>query len=647
MTDSRNPPGETDADGFDGDPFFELGLAPTIVDDAAAAGLQTPTPIQQQAIPAMLSGRDLIGIAQTGTGKTAAFLLPLLHQLLERRKAKDARRTSTLILAPTRELAYQIADSVKTLSASLKLSYLVVCGGERYDHQIRSLKKGVDMVIATPGRLEDLQARGAVQLQDIVHFVLDEGDQMIDLGFYPAIKRILATLPPTRQTVLFSATMPAEMKKLAESFLTDPQIVQVKNAGQTVDTVSQRALLAQNVDKRDLLLRELQAIEDGQVLVFVRTRMRADQLAEWLGKQGVEVDALHGDMRQYIRQKVIRKFKSGTLKVLVATDVAARGIDMSGLRLVINFDLPETVDTYIHRIGRTGRAGRKGEALSICAVVDQEKLAAILAKVGQRLVISDGDGNVVDDFVPERAARARKGRGPRGQRDGQRDGPRGGGQRNSQRPGQRPGQRSGQRPHKSAGGKPGSNESGARNAPPKKTQSHSTKSQSTKSHSTRPHRGKSHTADPQKNFQKKVQTDAPAVESDQQDKAARRQTLTKARLNHSPKTGGKPGARRPGRKGPKRDGRPGKPAEKQRTSAHDKSTHGKSTYAKSKGDGGATAAPRRDDQPSGNKPYKKGPNRDAPRRANKSKPFRKPAGAGGGRGRSGGGEGRLRRRNDG
>ena len=621
MTDSRTPPGETDADGFDGDPFFELGLAPTIVDDAAAAGLQTPTPIQMQAIPAMLSGRDLIGIAQTGTGKTAAFLLPLLHQLLERRKAKDVRRTSTLILAPTRELAYQIADSVKTLSASLKLRYLVVCGGERYDHQIRALKKGVDMVIATPGRLEDLQARGAVQLQDIVHFVLDEGDQMIDLGFYPAIKRILATLPQTRQTVLFSATMPAEMKKLAESFLTDPQIVQVKNAGQTVDTVSQRALLAQNVDKRDLLLRELQAIEDGQVLVFVRTRMRADQLAEWLGKQGVEVDALHGDMRQYIRQKVIRKFKSGTLKVLVATDVAARGIDMSGLRLVINFDLPETVDTYIHRIGRTGRAGRKGEALSICAVVDQEKLGAILAKVGQRLVISDSDGNIVDDFVPERAARARKGRGPRG-----------GGQRS----GQRVGQRSGQRPHKSAGGKPGSNEAGARNAPPKKAssqkpkpqtpKSQKPKSQSTRSHGTKPHRGKSHTADPQKNFNKKVQTDAPAVESDQQDKAARRQTLTKARLKHAPKTGGKPGARGPGRKGPKRDGRPARPPERQRTSAHDKSSHDKSSHDKFKREGGATAAPRR---------------------ANKSKPFRKPASAGGGPGRSRGGEGRLRRRNDG
>ena len=440
MTDPRNAPESGDADGFDSDPFFELGLAPTIVDDAAAAGLIKPTPIQTQAIPAMLEGRDLIGLAQTGTGKTAAFLLPLLHQQLERKKAKDVRRTNTLILAPTRELAYQIAESLKTLSASLKLRYLVVCGGERYDHQIRSLKKGVDMIIATPGRLEDLQARGAVKLQDIAHFVLDEGDQMIDLGFYPAIKRILSMLPETRQTVLFSATMPAEMKTLAEGFLSDPLTVKVENAGKTVDTVSQRAVLAQNVDKRDLLLRELQAIDDGQVLVFVRTRMRADQLAEWLGKQGVGVDALHGDMRQYIRQKVIRKFKSGALQVLVATDVAARGIDMSGLRLVINFDLPETVDTYIHRIGRTGRAGRKGEALSICAVVDQEKLGAILAQVGQRLAITDGDGNPVEDFVPERAPRARKGRGrpPRNQRTGQRAG-----QRTGPRNGQRAGQRSG------------------------------------------------------------------------------------------------------------------------------------------------------------------------------------------------------------
>ena len=572
MTDPRNAPESGDADGFDSDPFFELGLAPTIVDDAAAAGLIKPTPIQTQAIPAMLEGRDLIGLAQTGTGKTAAFLLPLLHQQLERKKAKDVRRTNTLILAPTRELAYQIAESLKTLSASLKLRYLVVCGGERYDHQIRSLKKGVDMIIATPGRLEDLQARGAVKLQDIVHFVLDEGDQMIDLGFYPAIKRILSMLPETRQTVLFSATMPAEMKTLAEGFLSDPLTVKVENAGKTVDTVSQRAVLAQNVDKRYLLLRELQTIDDGQVLVFVRTRMRAGQLAEWLGKQGVGVDALHGDMRQYIRQKVIRKFKSGALQVLVATDVAARGIDMSGLRLVINFDLPETVDTYIHRIGRTGRAGRKGEALSICAVVDQEKLLAILAQVGQRLAITDGVGNPVEDFVPERAARTRKGRSrpSRNQRNGQRTG-----QRAGQRSGPRIAHRDDERPKRARAGKAGAKpfKDGA-DAPkktkfpqgkPSKDKSQRDKFDGNKFHGDKSHGPKSNVGQfrkdksrggksPQGNptedaalqavahqtADKKSRADRSTVSGGMQDQPSSRQKLTKARLNKTRRPGGKP-----------------------------------------------------------------------------------------------------------
>ena len=615
MNDTRTAPENGDADGFDSDPFFELGLAPTIVDDAAAAGLIKPTPIQTQAIPAMLEGHDLIGLAQTGTGKTAAFLLPLLHQQLERKKAKDVRRTNTLILAPTRELAYQIAESLKALSASLKLRYLVVCGGERYDYQIRSLKKGVDMIIATPGRLEDLQARGAVNLKDIAHFVLDEGDQMIDLGFYPAIKRILSMLPETRQTVLFSATMPAEMKTLAEGFLNDPMTVKVDNAGKTVDTVSQRAILAQNIDKRDLLLRELQAIDDGQVLVFVRTRMRADQLAEWLGKQGVGVDALHGDMRQYIRQKVIRKFKTGALQVLVATDVAARGIDMSGLRLVINFDLPETVDTYIHRIGRTGRAGRKGEALSICAVVDQEKLGAILAQVGQRLTITDGDGNPVEDFVPERAPRARKGRGrpPRNQRSGQRSG-----QRADQRSGSRGGQSDDARPKRARTGTAGAKRfTEGTDAPNKakspqgkpakgkpykdkssKDKSHGPKSKGSKSNGFKSNGGnvrkdKSRGGKPTDNAdfnagarQATDKTPRADRSGGKQDQPSGRQKLTKARLNKTRRPAGKP--------------------------------HGES------GSGAGDKA--------------------APRPAKKIKPFRKSTGAPQ-RGR--GGEGRLRRRNTG
>ena len=375
------------------------------------------------------------------------------------------------------------------------------------------------------------------------------------------------------------------MKTLAEGFLSDPLTVKVENAGKTVDTVSQRAVLAQNVDKRDLLLSKLQTIDDGQVLVFVRTRMRADQLAEWLGKQGVGVDALHGDMRQYIRQKVIRKFKSGALQVLVATDVAARGIDMSGLRLVINFDLPETVDTYIHRIGRTGRAGRKGEALSICAVVDQEKLGAILAQVGQRLAITDGDGNPVEDFVPERAPRARKGRGrpPRSQRTGQRAGQRTG-PRNGQRAGHRTGspteQRDDDRPQRARVGKAGAKPFKDAADAPKKTKSSQAKPAKGKPAKGKPYKDKPHretfdgdkSRGPKSNggkfrkdkssggkspqrkpredaaFQagahqaadKKPRADRSTVSGGKQDQPSARQTLTKARLNKSRRPGSKP-----------------------------------------------------------------------------------------------------------
>ena len=405
---------------FRTDPFFELGLAPTIVDDIARQGLTDPTPIQRDAIPAILKGRDLIGLAQTGTGKTAAYLLPLLHVLLDRRKAKLPHHTSILVLVPTRELAYQVSDSIKSFSTSLKVRYLTICGGERYDFQIRALKKGVDIIVATPGRFEDLQAKGKIDLGRIEHFVLDEGDQMIDLGFLPPIRRIFEALPKTAQTVFFSATMPVEMKTLAETFLSDPVTIRAAHAGETVDAISQRAVLVRNADKRDILFQELGQIGDEQALVFVRTRLRADELSEWLTEKGIDADALHGDMRQFIRQKVLRKFKNGGLRVLVATDVAARGIDVSGLGLVVNFDLPEMVESYVHRIGRTGRAGQAGTALSICSVADQEKLSAILGHVGQRLEIIDSDGSVVTEFRPERAPKKGRGRGrpPRHSRDG-------------------------------------------------------------------------------------------------------------------------------------------------------------------------------------------------------------------------------------
>ncbi|MEC8110685.1 MAG: DEAD/DEAH box helicase, partial [Pseudomonadota bacterium] len=300
---------------------------------------------------------------------------------------------------------------IKAFSGSFKVRYITICGGERYDFQIRSLNKGVDVIVATPGRFEDLQARGKVKLDDIEHFVLDEGDQMIDLGFYPAIKRIFETLPSTCQTVFFSATMPKEMETLAESFLKDAVTIRAARAGETVDAIEQSAVLVKGMDKRDVLLQELQKLDGGQVLVFARTRVRTEDLADWLAEQGLNTDMLHGDMRQAIRLKVLRKFKRGELQVLVATDVAARGIDVSGLSMVVNFDLPDTVEAYVHRIGRTGRAGQVGAAVSICSVADQEKLAAVLSRVGQRMTVIDSDGSVIEDFRPERVPSKGRGRG--------------------------------------------------------------------------------------------------------------------------------------------------------------------------------------------------------------------------------------------
>ena len=486
--------GDTADIPFKPDPFFELGLAATIVDDIAAQGLTDPTPIQRNAIPAILDGRDLIGLAQTGTGKTAAYLLPLLHILLDKRKAKLPRHTSILVLVPTRELAYQVSDSIKSFSTSLKVRYLTICGGERYDFQIRALKKGVDIIVATPGRFEDLQAKGKIDLGQIEHFVLDEGDQMIDLGFLPPIRRIFESLPETAQTVFFSATMPDEMKTLAETFLSDPVTIRAARAGETVDAIAQRAILVQNSDKRDILFTELGQLGNGQALVFVRTRLRADDLAVWLTDKGIDADALHGDMRQYIRQKVLRKFKNGGLRVLVATDVAARGIDVSGLGMVVNFDLPEMVESYVHRIGRTGRAGQAGTALSICSVADQEKLSAVLAHVGQRLEIFDSDGNEVTEFRPERAPKKGRGRGrpPRHSRDG------------GHRPGgQRPGGKRGKPAGKPAGkseGKPAGKFDGKPTGKPKgkwpASKPSSGKSPSGKPHSSKPHSGKPHSGKP-------------------------------------------------------------------------------------------------------------------------------------------------------
>jgi len=389
------PAAASNAGGAD---FTNFGLPEMMLVTLAREGLVEPTPIQALSIPPLLDGKDLIGLAQTGTGKTAAFLLPLMTQLGYSAAVRAGQPPKALILAPTRELANQISQNVHKLAADLNIRHIAVFGGARYDAQIRGLRRGVDIVVATPGRLQDLMDRGAFDPSGITHFVLDEADHMLDLGFYPAIKRIAASLPARRQTMLFSATMPPEIEALGKQFLRDPERVKAPQTGITADKVTQRITLMAESDKRDRLSDILRDETTGQVLIFVRTKRRADALAKFLSVRGLSVDALHGDMRQTVRQKVLRNFRSGELRALIATDVAARGIDVAGLSHVVNFDLTDTPEAYVHRIGRTGRAGLGGLALSFCAPDEQHKLAAIISVVGGRIELFELDGTPITDF---------------------------------------------------------------------------------------------------------------------------------------------------------------------------------------------------------------------------------------------------------
>ena len=376
--------------------FDALGIADILINRLAELGIDKPTPIQEQAIPALLSGQDLMGLAQTGTGKTAAYLLPLIQKLSEGQIGKGPRRPRVLVLAPTRELAHQVSISLRDFSRGVTLRYVTICGGERYNNQISALKKGVDFIVATPGRFEDLQDRGVIDLSEIEHVILDEADQMIDLGFYPAIKRICASTPQPRQTIFFSATMPAEMKALSDEFLQDQVTIKIESKNITADTVSQRAIMVSDALKRETLSKLLEDVDGDQVLVFVGTKRRADALGQFLSAQDYQADVLHGDMRQVIRSKVLRKFKSGQLQVLVATDVAARGIDVVGLNWVINYDLPQMPEIYVHRIGRTGRAQQSGRAISLCAPTQRGLLMAISRHVNGVIDIVNSNGEAIE-----------------------------------------------------------------------------------------------------------------------------------------------------------------------------------------------------------------------------------------------------------
>jgi len=364
--------------------FKELNIMPGIIRALENENYEIPTPIQQEAIPVVLEGRDLLGCAQTGTGKTAAFAIPTL-QMLSKAPAQrwERQQVRALVVTPTRELALQIYESFNTYGQYLKLKTCVVFGGVSQKPQEESLKRGVDILVATPGRLLDLMDQKIVDISHIKILVLDEADRMLDMGFIHDVKRIIAKTPAERQTLLFSATMPPDIAKLADKILKNPERIEVTPASTTVDSIEQYLYYVDKCNKRDLLLHILNV---GSTLVFTRTKHGADRVAKQLTKSNVVAQAIHGDKSQGARQRALNDFKAGKLRVLIATDIAARGIDIDELSHVINFDLPDVPETYVHRIGRTGRAGLGGIAISFCDFDEKAQLADIEKLIGKKLV---------------------------------------------------------------------------------------------------------------------------------------------------------------------------------------------------------------------------------------------------------------------
>ncbi len=365
--------------------FDHLSLISPLHDALREEGYKSPTPIQMEAIPEVLKQKDLLACAQTGTGKTAAFSLPLL-QLLDQHKSKR-KGIRSLILTPTRELAIQIGESISAYGKYLSLKHTVIFGGVSQLHQTNALRQGVDILVATPGRLLDLIQQGFIKLHQIEIFVLDEADRMLDMGFIHDVKKIIAKLPQKKQTLLFSATMPPEIQKLAQNLLHQPSIVAVTPPSSTVEKISQYLYFTNKSDKVKLLDHLLDEEDIGQALVFSRTKHGADRVVRVLDKKGHKAKAIHGNKSQNARQNALKDFKDGKIKVLVATDIAARGIDIDELELVINFDLPEIPETYVHRIGRTGRAGLSGKAISFCDGEQHKLLKDIEKLIGLRIEV--------------------------------------------------------------------------------------------------------------------------------------------------------------------------------------------------------------------------------------------------------------------
>ena len=468
---------------FDLTNFEELGLSKQIVSTLASLGYDTPTPIQAQAIPLLLQGRDMVGLAQTGTGKTAAFGLPLIEMLLKDPKRPDNRTTRTLILAPTRELVNQIAVSLKSYVRGTPLKINSVVGGASINKQQQMLEKGTDILVATPGRLLDLISRRAIGLTTVRYLVLDEADQMLDLGFVHDLRKISKMVPPKRQTLLFSATMPPSIADLAASFLTDPLKVAVSPPGKAADKVEQHVhfVAGQNA-KTEMLKKILNDNPDGRSIVFLRTKHGAEKLMKHLDATGYSVASIHGNKSQGQRERALKGFRDGEIKTLIATDVAARGIDIPAVSHVFNYDLPEVPDAYVHRIGRTARAGRDGIAIAFCGPDEGRLLRDVEKLMGIDIPVASGEppANLARPARPQRRGGGGGGAGAGGNnrnhqgqgrgkseggakadgrpaKSGHRKGGNGGGQNRSANGGQgRPGNGSGQgRPARSgtAGGR--------------------------------------------------------------------------------------------------------------------------------------------------------------------------------------------------
>lgn len=383
--------------------FKDLNIIEPILKSIEEAGYEKPTAIQEKSIPAILDGRDILGCAQTGTGKTAAFAIPILQRISKEKKVDNERKLKALIVAPTRELAIQIGENVTTYSKHLDIKSTVIFGGVNQSSQVRKIKSGIDVLIATPGRLIDLSNQRHIDLKNVKYFVLDEADRMLDMGMIHDVKRIISKLPKERQNLLFSATMPKEVMKLVNSILKNPVNVEVQPVSSTVDIISQGAYMVSKKNKKSLLVHLLKDESIKSVIVFSRTKHGANKIAKDLNNVGIEAAAIHGNKSQNQRQLALNNFKEGSLRVLVATDIAARGIDVDELSHVINYDLPDVPETYVHRIGRTGRAGRGGVAITLCDSEELEMFRRIEKVIGKAIpVLEEEKFEIIETVISQK-----------------------------------------------------------------------------------------------------------------------------------------------------------------------------------------------------------------------------------------------------